>query len=63
MLASTFDDITAEEGFIGQAGESAGDFIDDSELDEQSELYEHHRCGCDKGQPLRRVDKYLFIIL
>ncbi len=63
MLASTFDDIIAEEGFIGQAGESAGEFIDDSELDEQSELYEHHRFVCDKGQPLLRVDKYLFMVM
>ncbi len=37
--------------------------IDDTELDEQSELYEHHRFECDKSQSLLRVDKYLFMVM
>ena len=30
------------------------------ELNEQQELYEHHRFEVDKGQSLMRIDKYLF---
>ena len=37
--------------------------LDDTELDEQSELYEHHRFECDKSQSLLRVDKYLFMVM
>lgn len=29
-------------------------------LEEEQELYEHHRIVCDKGQSLLRLDKYLF---
>ena len=36
---------------------------EDIELDEQEGLYEHHRFVCDKGQPLLRVDKYLFMVM
>ena len=30
------------------------------ELNEQNELFEHHRFNVDKGQGLLRIDKYLF---
>ena len=35
--------------------------INDPELSDQDELYEHHRLIVDKGQSLLRVDKFLFM--
>ncbi|QQS50094.1 MAG: RluA family pseudouridine synthase [Bacteroidota bacterium] len=36
------------------------EIIDQDELNEGSDLYEHHRIAVDKGQSLLRIDKYLF---
>lgn len=36
------------------------DYFESTELNENSELYEHHRFIVDKGQALLRIDKYVF---